>query len=232
MTTTSTLVAAATPPRPPRAGGVTKALLVSGIVAGPVFVLAFIGQGVTRDGYDALRHPVSSLAIGVHGWMQTANFVVCGLLTLAFAVGVRRVVRPGRAAVWGPLLIGVWAVGMIGSGAFLADPVNGFPPGTPDVPARATTSGAVHDAFALVGFPALLVACFVFAWRFTGERRRGWAVYSALTGVVFLAFDILATAGFAQADGLVSIAGLLQRVTIGAALLWLTLLAVHLRRRV
>ncbi|MEU8300875.1 DUF998 domain-containing protein [Micromonospora sp. NPDC048909] len=224
MTTTTTLLAAATPPapRPDR----TRKLLLCGIVAGPLFVLTFLIDGATRDGYNPLRHPVSSLALGEHGWTQTVNFLVCGLLTLAFAIGVRRALRPGRAATWGPLLIGVWAVGLLVAGAFTTDPVSGYPAGTPDAPTAYSTSGALHDG---VGFPALIVAFFVFTRRFAGQRRRGWAIYSALTGLAFLAGFILASAGFSQTAGLVDLAGLYQRITIVIGLLWLTLLAVHLR---
>jgi hypothetical protein len=81
-----------------KAGQKTKALLSCGVIAGPLFVAAFLVEGAARVGYDPLRHPVSSLALGDHGWKQTANFVVAGLLTLAFwevsPYGVFRNSRP------------------------------------------------------------------------------------------------------------------------------------------
>ena len=76
---------------------VTKTLLACGAIAGLLFVLVFLLEGATRADYDPLRHPVSSLALGDYGWVQSANFVVAGLLTLAFSVGLRRVFRPPRA---------------------------------------------------------------------------------------------------------------------------------------
>ncbi|MER7457530.1 DUF998 domain-containing protein [Micromonospora sp. NPDC126480] len=228
--TTTTLIPAATPPAP-RPGRLTRALLLCGIVAGPLFVLAFLVDGALRDDYDPLRHPISSLSLGERGWTQTVNFLVYGALTLAFAVGARRVLRPGRAATWGPLLIGVWAISLIAAGAFTTDPVSGYPPGTPDLPAGYSTSGALHDAAALIGFPALVAATFVLTRRFAGQRRRGWAAWSALIGLVFLTGFVVASLGFAQAAALVDLAGLYQRLTVGTGLLWLTLLAVDLRNR-
>ena len=68
----------------------TTALLVCGAIAGPLFVIAFLIEGATRADYNPLRHPVSSLALGDNGWTQTANFIITGLLMLAFAVGLRR----------------------------------------------------------------------------------------------------------------------------------------------
>jgi hypothetical protein len=54
----------------------TKILLLCGIVAGPVFTIAWILLGATRANYDPLRHPISSLAIDEFGWIQSANFFV------------------------------------------------------------------------------------------------------------------------------------------------------------
>lgn len=204
----------------------TRTLLASGVFAGPLFVVTFLAEGATRAGYEPLRHPVSSLALGDYGWMQTANFVVAGLLTLAFAVGMRRV--SPKLSIRGPLLVGVWAIGLIGAGIFPTDPVSGYPPGTPDKLTGYSWHGAIHDlAFSLPGFVALAAACFVFCRWFAGRGDRRWAVYSALTGLVFSVSFILASAGFGQAEDLVHLAGLFQRVAVAVGFGWLTLLAVH-----
>jgi Protein of unknown function (DUF998) len=208
----------------------TKALLSCGAIAGPLFVLAFLVEGATRAGYDPLRHPVSSLALGDDGWVQSANFVVAGLLTLAFAVGLRRAFRPLGSSIWGPLLIGVWAIGLLGAGIFPTDPVSGYPPGTPDQLPGYTWHGALHDLFSLPGFAALAAACFVFGSRFAARGERGWAVYSLFTGLAFTVAFVLASAGFGQAEGLVDLAGLLQRLAVTIGFGWLTLLAVRMLR--
>ena len=65
----------------------TRGLLYCGLAAGPVFVAAFLAEGVTRDGYRPSRHPVSSLALGPRGWVQAVNFAVTGALVLAAAAG-------------------------------------------------------------------------------------------------------------------------------------------------
>ena len=109
----------------------TKALLACGAIAGPLFIVAFLFEGATRANYDSLRHPVSSLALGDYGWVQSANFVVAGLLTLAFFVGLRRTPVQGKGSTWGPLLVGVWAVGLLGAGVFVTDPVSATLPGLP-----------------------------------------------------------------------------------------------------
>jgi hypothetical protein len=110
----------------------TKVLLACGVIGGPLFVVAFLVKGATRVNYDPLRHPVSSLDLGDYGWMQVTNFIVVGLLTLAFSAGLRCTLRPGKGSTLGPLLVEVWAVDLLGAGVFVTDPVNGYPPGFPD----------------------------------------------------------------------------------------------------
>jgi Protein of unknown function (DUF998) len=207
----------------------TRTLLRCGAIGGPLFVVAFLVEGATRPGYDPLRHPVSSLALGEFGWTQTANFIVTGALLLAFAVGLRRALRPPDGSTWGPLLVGVVALGLIGAGVFVTDPVSGYPPGTPDQ-LRYTTVGVLHDLFSLPVFVGLPAAMFVFCRWFAKRRSVGWALYSAASGFVFVVFFLLAGRGFSQAEGLVDLGGLFQRVTLVTGWAWITLLAVHLLR--
>ncbi|MEU1736222.1 DUF998 domain-containing protein [Streptosporangium sp. NPDC020145] len=210
----------------------TAPLLACGVIAGPLFVLTFLVAGAARAGYDLLRHPVSSLALGDLGWVQVANFLVAGLLTLAFAVGLRRALQPLGGSTWGPLLVAVWALGLLGAGIFVTDPINGYPPGTP---ARLThygsTHAALHDGISFATFVALVAACFVFTRRFAGWGERGWAAYSAFTGIAFTVAMTLSSLGFEQAEGLAGLSGLFQRVAIIIGWCWLSLLALHLLLR-
>jgi len=209
----------------------TSVLLACGVLAGPLFAIVFSVLGATRADYDLLRHPVSSLAIGDIGWTQILNFLVAGLLVMAFAVGMRRVMAAGRGSKWGPRFAGLIAVGLLGAGVFVADPSNGYPPGTPLIAAEATATGTRHDslsALVFFGFPAAGIA--VGRW-FRARAEPAWASYSIISGVAFLAAFILTSLGLGQvADGaFADIAGLLQRITLVVGFTWLTLLAVKLR---
>jgi hypothetical protein len=162
----------------------TRWLLAGGAAAGPLF-LAIAGiQVLTVDGFDLGRHPLSLLSVGEHGWIQIANFVLAGVLTLGLAVGLRRVWRSGRGRTWGPLLIGLYGAGLVAGGVFVADPALGFPPGTPDgIPTSFSWHAAVHSVAPVVAFNAVIVAGIVYAVRFAGLRERGWAASSAATAV-------------------------------------------------
>jgi hypothetical protein len=223
--TVSTLVAAATPRRPPSR---PDRLLTAGLLAGPAFTLMYLVEGAVRGGgYSAVRHPVSSLAIGGQGWLQVLNFELAGLLTILFAIGLRRALRPGPGAAAVPILVGVWGVGLLGAGAFRTDPVGGYPTAASPV----TWHGQLHDlAFSLPGFAAFAVVMFTAAVAF-GRRRHGWfAVYSALSGAAFVVLFAFATMGFMGSEPWVSAAGLWQRLCVTVGWLWLAALAVRVRR--
>ena len=207
-----------------------KMLLTGGAIAGPLFVVTFLIEGITRLNYNPFRHPVSSLALGEYGWVQSANFIVAGLLTLAFAIGLRLALRPQKVSTWGSLLIAIWGIGLLGAGVFVTDPVSGYPPGTAAFIQNATAHGALHDQLSLLGFIALVAACFVFASRFYARGERGWAIYSVLTGILFAAGIVLASAAFSQNESLVAFGGLLQRSAVIVGFTWQTLLAVHFLR--
>lgn len=198
-----------------------------GVIAGPLFVAGFLLEGATRSDYDPLRHPVSSLALGPFGWTQTVNFIVAGLLGLAFAAGL--VVRlPGVRQKIGALLVGAWAAGLIGAGLFVTDPVSGYPPGTPALPGQPSTAGALHDLFSVPAFFCLGAACFVLA---AGAGWR-WAAYSLLSGTGFLVAFFVSGVGFQQTEPVVDVAGLWQRVSVSIGWAWITVLAIRsLRRR-
>ena len=202
-----------------------RLLLGCGAVAGPLFVVAFLAEGAMRPGYDPVRVPVSSLALGTDGWMQVANFILTGALMLGYAQGLRRkesMLPTGSR--WGPRLVAVLAVGLIGAGVFVTDPVNGYMP--EPVPAT-SVHGGLHVLFSLFVFVPLAVAGVVFGRRFGRTNERGWAVYSVATGgLVAAGLAVFWAAGSGTA--LEPLTGLVQRLTIAVGWGWLSALALHL----
>jgi Protein of unknown function (DUF998) len=209
---------------------VTRRLLWCGAVAGPLFILTALAEGATRADYEPLRHPVSSLALGPHGWMQAANFLVTGALCLSYAGGLWRAPRTVVGTRIGTILIGAGGVALLGAGAFVTDPVSGYPPGTPSAPGAYTTSGALHDLFSIPTFFGLPAAGFVFGNWFRNSGNRRWAIYSIGSAVMMLVFFGLASAAFNQVPVLVSFGGLLQRAAVTTGFAWLTGLAIHTLR--
>ena len=206
---------------------VTRSLLGYGVLAGPVYLIAALAQALLRPGFDLAHDDVSLLSNGSLGWIQIVNFLVTGLMVIACAVGIRRALGAGRGAMWGPVLLAVYGVGLIGAGIFVADPMYGFPPGTAaGRPAVITTHGILHIVAAGIGFLGLVAAGFVFARRFAREHQSAWAWFSGVTGVAFLAaFAGLATGSDSPAIILAFWAALVL------AWAWIASVSVRLYRR-
>lgn len=209
-----------------RHAAVTRSLLGYGVLAGPFYVVVGLAQALPRDGFDLTRHDLSLLAAGPWGWIQSANLVITGLMVVAAALGMARALRVlggGPGTTWGPRLVGAYGVGLVGAGVFVADPMNGFPPGTPDGPPVTVTVGGIgHLVCAGLGFLCLVAGALVLA----RSQRPGTAWFSRVTGVLFL----VAFAGVASGSAS-------PAVVLGfwAALLlvwaWLAVVSVDLYRR-
>jgi hypothetical protein len=61
---------------------------------------------------------------------------------------------------------------LIGAAAFRTDPVGGYPPGTPDMPARSSRAGTVHNLAAFPAFFGLPAAAVYYAGRGSGPASR------------------------------------------------------------
>ncbi len=173
----------------------TRSLLGYGVLAGPFYLVVSLAQALTRDGFDLRRHEWSLLANGPGGWVQVLNLVATGLMVVAAAVGFRRALGTGRAARWAPRLLAVYGFGLVAAGAFRADPMNGFPLGTPDgPPANPTLHGVLHMVAGGVGFVALVAATWLLASRYRRDGHRRQATFTRGTGLVFvLAFGAIAS---------------------------------------
>lgn len=218
--------------RPLHSSLTTRFLIACGAIGPLLFIVVFLIEGATRPGYSAWRNQVSQLSLSDQGWMQIANFLVCGVLTLCFAIGLQRVLRTGKGAVWVPRLLGIFSVALIIVGIFITDPGLGYPPGSP-ANGLQSLHGAIHGVVGgFIVSPMLAAAIFVMVRRFAGDPAwRGWALYSLVSGIVLLVFFLGAVivAGLDQ-NGILpaSPAGLLQRIGIITGWGWIALLALRL----
>lgn len=213
---------------------ITRLLIAGGAVGPLLFIIVLLIEGATRPGYSAWHHYGSNLSLGPGGWMQIANFLVCGLLTLCFAVGLRQVFRTGRGSVWGPILLSEFGLALITAGVFVTDPSLGYPPGTHSSGPQ-TLHGTIHGVSGLIAFTSVAIASFVIARRFAGDPDwKGRALYSTFTGIMVVVFFIASTTVSALDENGVlpnSPTGLLQRIAIIAGWGWMALMALRLLSR-
>ncbi|MFI6743200.1 DUF998 domain-containing protein [Nonomuraea sp. NPDC050451] len=210
-----------------------KALLGSGVIAGVLVPVLLWADGATRPGYSLWHHGASQLGTGERAWLQTANFVLGGLLLLAFTAGLRRVLRGGRGATWGPILVATAAAGLVVGGLVPTDPALGYPPGqSAPTPGVLTTSALIHQVAGFALFAGLSAAAFVLARRL-GQHSRAWAIYSRLSGALIITFAF--AAGIAYRLDTLSVwrpapAGLLEHLSLLTGFVWIIAVGVHLLR--
>lgn len=174
------------------------------------FVAVFGVDGWTRPGYHPRRQPVSALALGERGWIQTANFILCGAVIAAGGVAITT-----RAWPLG-LATAVFGVALAASGLFRMDPMRGYPPGTPDVtPKRYSRRHQIHDAAGAVVFAGMPVLAVIGA--LTPALGTPIRLYSAVTA---LATAVLAGRFAAAWENDDDNAGLLQRLALAVGLGW------------
>ena len=221
MTTTSIPAAAALDGR-----AQARRLLGAGALAAPLFAVVIIAQGLTREGFNFSRHPASILSNGSLGSIQVANFLVTGLLITAGARGLARANPTGTGSRWAPRLTMAFGVGTALAGVFPMDPGDGFPVGTPEGPGTMSWHGGLHAAVSSLAFLSLVAASLVMARRYAAQDSRGWALYSAASGVLFLLGDVVSTATFSSSQT-VAMASFNACIVIGLS--WFTAMLLHER---
>ncbi|GAA3608551.1 hypothetical protein GCM10022419_111850 [Nonomuraea rosea] len=207
--------------------------LAYGLAPAGFFVVIMV-EGFLRPGYSWTHHWGSELSVGDLGWIQIANFIITGALTIAFAFGLRRALRPGRGSTFGPIFIGIFGLSLMVAGIFSTDPQPGFVP-EGAVAGQPTWHGAIHDANALPCFFALTAAVITVSSRFVSERKWLWAAYSIATAIVVPVSIVVAgqLLTVAQQGGTLdqSLHGLVQRISIGVGFGWVSAVALHLMRQ-
>lgn len=174
-----------------------RLLLLASPVGAVLFIGTFLIDGALQPAYDGARQTISDLELVGPGWVQQSNFIVFGLLIGCFAIGMRRELVRGPVATWFPLLQGVVALGLVGSGIFIHDPTH-----------------TIASLFALV--PAV-IGFLVIAGRFAGDPRwRGWMAYSIVSALLMMAF----LAAFGTALGQGGSAGLFEKLAVVVRSVW------------
>ena len=165
----------------------TRILLGCGLMAGPLFILASVVQGLIRAGFDLTRQPLSFLGLGDLGWLQQTNFILSGLLLAGLAAGVLRALSRSAAGIFGPPFILVMSAGLIIAGLYPPDPGFGYPIGTPDgVPVHITQRSVMHGVGFILSFGGFALSCLVFAARDIRRGQRLGAAYTLLSATVAL----------------------------------------------
>jgi hypothetical protein len=194
-----------------------KAAIISGLI-GPV-LFAVVLTTLTIVKYDFLLslgwHPLnaptfdwpSGLALGDHGWIMTATFILSGLMMTVFASGLRLNLSRSQIALISTFILSLAGLALAGL-SFTTDPTIRSTP--------ATWHGRLHDlSFVLLGV-TLMPAMILFGFAFRNDAHwKNLSIYTWITAAfAFPAFWLKGAAFY---------------VFIFAVLMWSEVLAVRLR---
>jgi len=201
-----------------------KILMLCGILAPAVYVLAVVLGGILRPGYSHLSEAVSELiATGAPNKpLLDPIFSFYNLLTFAFAIGLFLIVRSDNqyrvkvSDTFGALFLILEGIFGLVTIFFPQDP-GGVP---------TTFTGTMHIVLAGLSSLASMLAILLMGFWFKNiPHLRKFSTYSFISvAIVFLSGGLAAASVATKSP----IAGLLERVTIGGFLQWLFVIALNL----
>ena len=192
-------------------------LALFGIVGPIVLAIASVTAAFSDPGYDPIRESISSLSLTPIGWIQSIGFLVIGLLTEGFVVGLLFSIRRGRGFALGMAVLVFAGFGLLLLGAFRTDPV-----GTSH-----TIEGMIHSVAAAIVFWLFPAACLLITPSLRGDPYwKGLYVYSVVTGVFILL--LLITLLWLPIH--LNWFGLYERILVASMMIWVEVMAIWLLR--
>ena len=182
-------------------------------ITGPIlFVITFVIQDRLRSDVDWVSQVVSALTTGPSGWIQQGNFVMLGVCTITFAIGLHRGIAPTPLGIAGPAILALNGVAALLAGA--AFPLRVDPAGNVYDPGGHQVVGTVFFATAAIAFVCL-------APRLNQDRRwKNLAPLALAAGIAGLAcFVLMAALVIPDTAPLHDWAGLAQRAIVILVLL-------------
>jgi len=191
----------------------------AGIIAPILFTFLVAVESLLRQGYSQISNYVSELGVGSYAIIQNTNFIVFGLLSILFALGLEASLpgtrgRSKKGVVW---LVAVFGLGVVFAGVTLLF-IGVFP------------DDYVFGAHTLASFFAFLtsIAAQLLTWRALKNEDdalwwRRYRTYSLVSGLIALAllFVLIYTLGTVYH-------GATERAFIAVPLIWLTVTGTKL----
>ena len=193
-----------------------KILAICGIIAPIIFAIIVIIAGLLRPDYSHLTNFVSELgAVGApNAIIQRINFVLVGILIVAFTFGLHRGIGDGKGSIIGPLLIAIFGLSALVSGIFSTDPIQ---PGS--------FSEIMHQMSSAIGSTAAIIAFFIISERLGKDIL--WRRYRYFSIVIAFVAIVVSLVGVGVL-GVLGVPGLAQRLFLAMLFLWIEVMAIRL----
>jgi Protein of unknown function (DUF998) len=195
----------------------TSAAARLAIAASAAYWLLSAAVVVVNSQWNPLTRQLSEYALGRHGWLQIAAFLASALAYRALAVAVRERVR-GLAGRIGLVVLCACALGSVGVGVFLTDPMT-----TP--PDALTTHGMLHIAFGATALVLLPVAALLITRSLARNHPPGSSDRRRLRGLALLPLAGLLLVWVPELAGLIPTGGWPDRILFLTYTAWVIALA-------
>lgn len=185
-----------------------------GIIAPILFLLVVIVASLIRPGYSQTFNFISDLGVGPYAVIQNINFIIFGLLSMGFALGLRATLPAphGRALKAGIWFVIIFSLGILFAGFFPEDYLSQVP----------------HNLVSALAFVSIIAAQLLI-WR--GLKNADSAVwgnyrkYSLISGLLtFLLLILLRVAISTGSD----YQGAAQRAFLAVPWIWIEITALKL----
>lgn len=198
-------------------------LVACGMAVPLIFGALVLVGGIVEEDYNHMTQAISELG-GVEAdqpLVQNFNFVITGLLIMAFAAGLHRTTSLRGGPIKGPLLIGLF-----GLGTAVAQPLLPCDAGCDGT----TLIGFMHNATGLTSFVAFVAGIFLVSSRFRHNPQfKAFVIPSRIAAVAgFIALVLWIAIG--RIAGVESVNGLLQRIFVAIVLGWTGLTSILIWR--
>jgi hypothetical protein len=194
---------------------VTTLLALLALVGIAVKFLNIAALHFLRPDINPVLEPISNYGVGPYGVLLTVADIGSGLATLALAVGLYLgIARPARSYV-GLFLLALYGVAELLSAFFRID-----------VGGETTTAGTIHNVVGNISFFCFPIAAILVSLRMgRDERWRSLRRPALALSIVVVLTVILTIASSNLGTGF----GVTQRIANVAVLVWMLVVALHLR---
>ncbi len=169
--------------------------------------------------YSPISQAESDLAVGPYGYLMAINFAIRGLLSLALLGALVSLVAKKSLSQVGLALLGIWGVGALILAVSPTDLAGAHP----------TLHGIIHLLVATLAFACGAVGALLLSLSFARDTRlqslRTPAMVIATLAIIALFPVLFGT----SVNALQHNFGLFERIFIGLVLLWMLIVAFHLR---
>ena len=154
-----------------------------GLAAPVLFTFSAFAQSLLRTEHNLAEDPISALAAGDSGWIQSVSFALFGVSLAAFVIGLHHGIRSTSWLMFGPAFLLLSAAGLIGTALFPATNSAG----------EFRDDRILHLASAVAVFTGAGLGLIGFSKRMAQDTMwQGLAKYSFLTGVSVIVLFITA----------------------------------------